>query len=298
MGENNSNPRKHFIEDLTRLILHQQDLGHEILLMLDANDTLETDTGIQSLLTRCNLNDIHRHQPATSTYIGSANRRIDFVFGSAKVDQNVTRSGTLQYNEGPQADLRGLYVYLMLPAIFDHTIPPLATSTKRLLHNGNPETVETYLNSVNNYYHEHNMVQRISQLFKNHKDMHRDEVRKALIKWDLDQGRAMISAELSLRTPTKPYQWSPQLRNAGILLRYWKLRLKEVQQNHNYSETFAKWQAKTQVADPTFLLPSLNEALSIEQIRTALNTANKTLRRTQRNSTSGNPYLQFINNYS
>ena len=91
-------------------------------------------------------------------------------------------------------------------------------------------TVETYLNSVNNYNHEHNMVQRISQLFKNHKDMHRDKVRKALIKWDLDQGRVMISAELSLRTPTKPYQWSPQLRNAGILLRYWKLRLKEVQQ--------------------------------------------------------------------
>ncbi|KAI2497421.1 hypothetical protein MHU86_17079 [Fragilaria crotonensis] len=115
--------------------------------------------------------------------------------------------------------------------------------------------------------------------------MNRDEVREALIKWDLDQGRAMISAELSLRTPTKPYQWSPQLRNAGILLRYWKLRLKEVQQNHYYSETFARLQAKTQVTDPTFILPSLNEVLSIEQIWTALNTANKNLRRTQRNST-------------
>ena len=284
-GETNPNPRTHFIQDLTHLILQKQESGHEILLMLDANGSLETDTTLQTLLTQCNLLDIHRHHPAHSTYIGSAQRRIDFVFGSDKVDQHVSRSGTLPYNEGPQADHRGLYVDLLLPAIFDHTVALLAPHAKRILHNGNPEIVATYLHSVNEYYTAHNMVNRISHLYKNHSNMSREEVRKALIKWDLDQGRAMLSAELSLRKPPKQYQWSPQLRNAGILLRYWKLRLKVIKHNHDYSDTFNKWQTQLRTVDPQFSLPSLHETLTIAQIRTSLNIAKKTLRRTQRHST-------------
>ncbi|KAI2503166.1 hypothetical protein MHU86_11269 [Fragilaria crotonensis] len=171
-------------------------MGDAILLMLDANGTLETDTALQNLLIQCELHDIHRNDPSPTTYIGASNRRIDFIFGCERVDNHAVRSGTLSYHEGPQADHRGIYVDLMLPAIL---ITPslLASHSKRLLHNGNPETVETYLTSVNNYYRDHNMVHRISQLYKNHSSMSRSEVRNALIKWDLDQGRAMLSSELS-----------------------------------------------------------------------------------------------------
>jgi hypothetical protein len=283
-GEINPNPRKHFIQELSTLISQYKDQGNSILLMLDANGTLEKDNALKTLLARCELYDIHRHHPAHSTYIGSATRRIDFVFGCANVDKNVSRSGTLPYNEGPQADHRGLYVDLILPAIFDPSVPPLAQHAKRLLHNGNPEIVDTYLNSVHKYYNEHNMVHRISELFKTHKDMSREEVKTALEKWDLDQGRAMLSAERSLRKPPKKYQWSPKLRNAGILFRYWKLRLKEIQHNQNYSNTFAKWQTQLQVADPTFHIPHLHETLNLAQIRHALNSAQKTLRSVQRQS--------------
>jgi hypothetical protein len=86
--------------------------------MLDANGALEKDTDLLNLLARCDLHDLHRHHPAHSTYIGSANRRIDFIFGCDNVEQNVTRSGILPYNKGPQADHRGLYVDLTLPKMF------------------------------------------------------------------------------------------------------------------------------------------------------------------------------------
>jgi hypothetical protein len=299
-GEKTPNPRKHFIQDITSLILHHKEMGDAILLMLDANGTLETDTALQNLLIQCELQDIHRNDPSPTTYIGASNRRIDFIFGCERVDNHAVRSGTLSYHEGPQADHRGLYVDLMLPAIFDHTVTPLASHSKRLLHNGNPETVETYLTSVHKYYRDHNMVHRISQLYKNHSSMSRSEVRNALIKWDLDQGRAMLSSELSLRLAPKPHQWSPTLRNAGIIFRYWKLRLKEIQHSHNYSDTFVRWQARLRLSDPDFDIPHLNDTLTIEQIRTSLNLAKKHLRRIQRNSTDhrNQSYQDLITTYN
>jgi hypothetical protein len=58
------------------------------------------------MLESCDLTDIHAHNCAPSTYIGSENRRIDYMFGSPTIHDAVTRSGTLSYTEGPQADHR------------------------------------------------------------------------------------------------------------------------------------------------------------------------------------------------
>jgi hypothetical protein len=37
----------------------------------------------------------------------------------------------------------------------------------------------------------------------------------------------MKHAETILERPKKPNTWSPTLRNAGLLYRYWRLRLRE-----------------------------------------------------------------------
>jgi hypothetical protein len=57
-----------------------------------------------------------------------------------------------------------------------------------------------------------------------------------LEKWDADQGRAMKNAESSLRkhVPQKHF-WSPVLRNAGLLCRYWQLRLYGIRKDRNTS---------------------------------------------------------------
>jgi hypothetical protein len=73
--------------------------------MLDANATFEDDTKFQEeMIMNCSLTDLHESEPAKSTYIGSAGRRIDFMFGCSGVAKAVTRHGTLSYHEGPQSD--------------------------------------------------------------------------------------------------------------------------------------------------------------------------------------------------
>lgn len=129
------------------------------------------------------------------------------------------------------------------------------------------------------------MVKRIDDLFDNHQSLLREEVRRILTSWDNDQGRAMLHSERLLRRPPKKYQWSPILRNAAIVCRYWKLRLRESLKGEDYQCTFERWQAQVQVHDPAFILPHLGEVLPISRIRERFNQATRLFRKCQRSST-------------
>ena len=198
-----TNPRHEFLTDLSLLIHRLQDSGHMIILMLYANTTIDTDQKFASFIHSCDLHDLHQQDPSPSTYIGASSRRIDFILGCGSVRQYVTRSGTLAYSEGPQSDHRGLYIDLRIEDTFAHNASRILPPTARSLHNGNPEHVLQYHKSMIRYYTQHNMVQRIDQLYRTHTTLSRDEVRILLTKWDNDQGRAMAYSEALLRNQSK-----------------------------------------------------------------------------------------------
>ena len=199
----NANPRHEFLNDLSNLLHRLQDSGHMIILMIDANATIDTDQKLESFVQSCDLHDLHQQDPSPSTYIGAPSRRIDYIFGCGSVRQYVARSGTLAYSEGPQSDHRGLYVDLRIDDIFSHNTSKMLSPSSRSLHTGNPEHIERYHKSMIRYYTQHNMIQRIDQLYKTHSTLSRNEVRTILTKWDNDQGRAMEYSEALLRTPPK-----------------------------------------------------------------------------------------------
>ena len=277
------NPRRVFLTDLQLQILQLLEQGHEILLMLDANATIADDQHFAEFVNSCALFDLHETDPAQSTYIGAPSRRIDYLLGTHGIKQQLVRSGTLSYFEGPQSDHRGLYIdihrdFFNLP---NSVIPPAKTRT---LHTGNSELVEKYHSSMLRYYEEHRMVTRIEELAANYRTMTREEVRWSLEKWDKDQGRAMQSSEKALSHPPKKYQWSPVLRNSAIVRLYWKLRLREVLHKCDYHSTFLRWQRQIQVQDSSFSLPMIGQSLTADQIRREFNIANRHFRSCQKAS--------------
>ncbi|KAI2493077.1 hypothetical protein MHU86_21461 [Fragilaria crotonensis] len=168
--------------------------------MLDANSTID-DKELATFVASCGLHDCHSLAPSPSTYIGSSDRRIDFIFGCDEALQLVIRSGILAYTEGPQSDHRGLYVDISHEFI---TRTPWSTSipsAARHLHTGNPELVEKYNLAMLDYYGKHRMVERIEDLYQRHQQMPREDLRAALISWDNDQGRSMESSERLLKRP-------------------------------------------------------------------------------------------------
>ena len=112
------------------------------------------------MVEQCGLVDLHRSDPAPSTYIGTANRRIDYMLGCSKVTASMTRQGTLAYHEGPQSDHRALYVDLDAYHLLDHHAQDnsIQPPQSRVLKTGNPEAVAAYLTALKEYYKKHNMV--------------------------------------------------------------------------------------------------------------------------------------------
>ncbi len=165
--------------------------------------------------------------------------------------------------------------------------PPLSIfpiPASRLLKAGNPELVNTDVERILDYYDSHEMFARIDRLFDTFKSLSREAVRGHLEAWDSDQGRAMRSAETALRKPKGKYQWSPALRNAGIIRQYWKLRLQDRLHNTDHTPKMLRLEAQVQQHDSAFNLPQMNETLSLEDLRIRLNSATNALRKIQRAS--------------
>ena len=263
-----------------------QDANHAILLMLDANATLDNDTHFRDMIHSVDLIDLHQANPAPSTYIGSETRRIDYMLGCPRVQSVMSRQGTLSYFEGPHSDHRAMYVDLDLKRLFglDLESIQIVGAVLRPLRTGNPELVSAYIAGMHEYYATHKMKERIDRLYETHTTMSRDILRKRLTAWDLDQGRAMMSSEKALRIQPKPNNWSPALRNSAFIMRYWKLRLREILYDEDYSDTFANWEHQIQESDKDFFFPHNGEWIPLEDVRTNLNQAQKYFRKVQAGS--------------
>jgi hypothetical protein len=148
--------------------------------MLDANSCIKSDRHFAEFAQSCGLYDLHSSDPAPSTYIGSADRRIDFMFECETVLQHLARSGTLSYIDGPQSDQQSLFVDLSSDFISPPHWSTIKTMPHRNLYSGNPGLVEKYNASMLEYYDKHNMVKRINDIHERHESMSRDEVRRLL----------------------------------------------------------------------------------------------------------------------
>jgi hypothetical protein len=292
-GIKNPQPRRLFFTDLTLYMntLRGGNESHSFIVMLDANSELSQDTSFLDFIHQQELSDLHSRDPAHSTYIGAKSRRIDYILGTDRIASGNLRSGTLSYSEGPHSDHRGLYIDIDLPSIFDPNYDPPAYQNmdNRFLFTGNPEHVVQYNTNMTAYYNQHGMFSRMKALHDNHEDLSTAELRKRLEQWDLDQGRAMMSAEKSLQSVSgKAYAWSPMLRNSAILRQYWRLRLRELDYGEHWGRTFNRWTSQTQAHDASFVLPSRLIHLSREEISKSFTATSKLFRQCQRQSTDKN----------
>lgn len=94
----------------------------------------------------------------------------------------------------------------------------------------------------------------------------------------------MQAAETSLRKQPRKSQWSPALRNAGIIRQYWKLRLFDANQPTNHSSRILRLEEQIRQHDPSFHLPFKDVPLSLDDIRKHLTQSSKQFRTIQSNS--------------
>ena len=98
----------------------------------------------------------------------------------------------------------------------------------RGLHLENQVSVDHYLTAFKKYSADHNIVARVKDLTTTANALTAEQCKIAIDVIDRDITRAVLHAEKEAKRPAGKYAWSPKLREAGLLARYWHLRLREI----------------------------------------------------------------------
>ena len=283
-GHPKPNVRKQFIVDLVQFINTLQLEGHEVLVSLDANETRGQDTtyGIARLLQECTLTDLHTlgssDPPATYKY--GTDRRIDYMFGSQAVAEAVCRAGYNAYDSGIFSKHRGLFIDLDFQLLMG-TVDSITPARARILRSEDQPSVDRYLDAFKRYADDHRLWQRVQELTTLAPCLTPPQCKDNFDAIDRDVTRAMLHAERKARKPAGKYAWSPKLREAGLLARYWHLRLCSVERGRNLRAALLNLQARLSslqidpqddsTQDLTLLKTRWKEALQL--LRTVRDTA-------------------------
>ena len=224
------NVRKQFITDLILFINQLQLDGYEILVSLDANETLGQDAhhGISHLMDECTLSDLHLSGSSAppATYKYGSHRRIDYMLGSASVLESLRHAGYLEYDDGVFSKHRGLFVDLDFQSLMG-SVDKIQPARARGINSEDQAAVDCYLVAFKKYATDHNLWERVSQLVTVAPFMSSAQVKESYDTIDRDVTRAMLYAEKQAKKPAGKYVWSPKLREAGLCARFWNLRRRE-----------------------------------------------------------------------
>jgi hypothetical protein len=125
-GDPNPDPIRSFYQDLEKQLMTWTQEGKEIILMIDANESVgDKPGGITSIIGKAGLTDMIRfcqpHDEDINTH-SRGTKQIDYIFGSAGVLWHCNRAGILPFGSGYQSDHRALFIRIRIEGILASTV--------------------------------------------------------------------------------------------------------------------------------------------------------------------------------
>lgn len=224
-------PRHAFITDLIEYInslgLTDQDF---LLIMLDANEVLGTDTfGLINLMEQLRVVDIHErhHQKSCdiATHANSQRRRIDYMLGTTNILQFVTKCGYLPFQSGIDSDHRACFLELNRDFV-DGRARIHRPPTRMIGYNTSKREVLNYKNYVHKEFEQHDIFQRSKALFDQATVCmpHETQFLSELNALDRLITSIMIKAEKTQCSKKPPFLWSPAIHQASLIIKYWSIQ--------------------------------------------------------------------------
>jgi hypothetical protein len=236
-GDQNPDPHKQFLTDLLTFITETRDGDdkHEILLMLDANEsTMENNSQIAKFAAELNLIDLHLHHhrhmieenPPPHTH-ETGSKRIDYIFGTSGVANNILSAGYTAFHSVFDTDHRGAFVDVHMNNILDGGTCDLYQDEPRNVNGKDPKVFQPFKKEVAKYMDEHTVTGRASKLEhlldKDLNQEEKDKLEEALNGLDEDLQRACMHADKKCKQPWRLTPWSSPVIKARQQLRYWCL---------------------------------------------------------------------------
>ena len=244
-GEPNVDLRKRFTSDLTRMVKTFQDQGHDLVLMLDANEASSENSSIDKMLWECNLVDAHtvsRETTSPPPTHQNGKSKIDFVLISSSLVSAVRAVSILPLHDGYLSDHRALVVDFDPLTLFEGKTTEIIMPVQRRLTSTNLLVVTKYMEFLLKYVAQHHILRRV-QALKQTSDCG-DWNEKSQSEWEmLDRLLLRGRQQAEGKCPEKrsgAFAWSPELSRAIKLLFFWRMKAR----NHTCS-----WQNKQQLQE-------------------------------------------------
>jgi hypothetical protein len=228
-------------------LIHEfQEKGNSVVLLWDANEAASqesNESGVQRVLEECSLVDAHSLMHPTLTPPAThcnGSQQIDYIFISPELIPSVRSSCILKFHSGYTSDHRALVVDFHPEILFGKATTNIGKTPRRKLVSNNPRTMEKYIHHIRKAFQSNKIVERVQLLACNMLEDQRATKERIEEYHRLDNQitEIMLAAEAkSKKDPGGEYPWSPQYKEAQMLVRYWSLRLSQLRTKINNSES-------------------------------------------------------------
>ena len=238
-GDPSPDPCERFFSDLGKRISTLQRDKHEIILMMDANDTLQSPNNRFTRWVRQHkLFDIHVRKHGTEeeppTY-ARGTKRIDYILTTAEISEFVTAAGILPLHEFVTSDHRALFIDVSLLQYLRGDPNPLAPASCRGLKSNDPRAVRKYRDELEKAITKSGIEADIKDAKTSIKEYGYDDTMAEVLD-EIDNRFAQMRLDAEAKcSKINSHPWSPKLRLGQRKVRYWKLWLSELKLGLNLS---------------------------------------------------------------
>jgi hypothetical protein len=201
--------------------------GYEIILMINANEEVGLlPGGISNVISTAGLYDLidtrHNATKYPNTY-ARGSKRIDYIFGTERIQQYCVSSGILPFGYGYPSDHRAIFIRCDLARILSMEIHPLESSATRLLTSATPKEREKFIIELDVHYESQNLYERLQRLWNVNPPEWDETNTSEFNKCDEQHIIGMISEKKTCKIKTT--SWSPTYCKAVEDKAFWKIAL-------------------------------------------------------------------------
>ena len=229
-------PHEAFLVDLAKWLSTYKTERMEVILLLDANEQWGERSEITKFANRFQLKNLNEEGQLSATHPNLANPErsttIDYCLCSATVLQNVRYVASTPFDLDTLGDHRGMVIDIHIPSILGDTSQIEEIKSRKLVLSC-PKAVDKYLTFVEEKFQKQNIISRCTKLLKRVLVGETDHASIARHYEALDKEVLGICTKAEQKCKPKwagPFEWSPKLTNAIQVLRYWRYRLKNLEE--------------------------------------------------------------------
>jgi hypothetical protein len=272
-SEDQIDPRSLMLEDLGKRITALKEDGQEVVLSIDANDTLQcVNSGFTKFARQNGLTDIlvdrHGTEDEPPTY-ARGSFRIDYVMATAGIAQYVTSAGILPLKAISGSDHRPTFVDFDLTSFLGDQPFAQGEASSRSIGSDKPRAVKVYRKQLEDYLNESGIEQDLEKACVELDDpnLHDAAVTKMQRLQQRITNKRLEIEKKCAKLDNSP--WSPQLRDAVRRKTYFRIWVSEFKLRKDFSQQRRKVWDIPEEAVPTNLKEA--ETLLKEAVETVKN---------------------------